>query len=169
MSSELSLIDLLEAQGVDLDSRFARASADRLRHLCAAELGAVYLPYGWIDIFPAGDPGASPRVQIRTDQCAGLADHPSNPKQLVMVSVSVIGEESVGAMQWVSVAHLAHRDCPLCSHVWVHRAEEYEVAAQAARTYAHAGDERWSLFVRTSTDDDQAVVLTHVGDLPARR
>lgn len=165
MPPEVSLIDLLNEQGIDIDQAFGR-SASRLRHVCDSRFDPLFLPYGWVDVFAASNPLASPQVRIRTDSRAGVADHPSNAAQLVLVSISIVAEESVGATQWVSVAHLAHRDCPSCAHVWVHRAEEYEVAAQAARTYTPDVDERWSLFVRASTDDDQAVVLTHVGDLP---
>ncbi len=142
----------------------------RLRHVCNGGLGALFLPLGRVDVYPPEHPAASPGVTIRTDGLAGVSDHPSNPDQLVLVSIVLAGEESVGARQWVSIAHLAHRDCGECAAVWVDRAQEYEVCAEAAAAHTAAVgadiDDRWSLFVRTSTTDDLAVVLVHVGDLP---
>ncbi|WP_299577488.1 hypothetical protein [uncultured Williamsia sp.] len=167
----MSLVDLLTAAGVDLEERFGTRTAERLRHVCDPAAGPVFLPYGWIDLFPADNPGASPRAVIRTDTAAGVSPHPSNPDQLLMVSIIIDGEEPIGAAQWVSIAHLAHRDCPLCATVWADRAAEHAAVQHALQNHDGGQDhshtdpyERWSLFVRTPTEDSSAVALVHIGD-----
>lgn len=170
--SEVSLVDLLTAAGVNLEERFGARTAEQLRHVCDAGGGPLFLPYGWIDLFPADNPGASPRVAIRTDAAAGVSPHPSNPDQQLMVSIVIDGEEPISAVQWVSIAHLAHRDCPPCATVWADRAAEYAAVQHAldnhsGEHHSHADPyDRWSLFVRTPTEDSGAIALIHIGDTP---
>lgn len=164
MADGLTLVDLFAEQDIDLDDALGSASALRLRHLCDGD-EQLFLAYGYIDFYPPENPASSPAVEIRVDDRAGISPHPLNPDQLILVSIAVAGEESLGATQWASIAHLAHRNCPECTHVWLNRAVEYDVCTRAAQ--AHTPEdafERWSLFLRTPTDDDSGIVFTHIGD-----
>lgn len=166
MADDVTLLDLFDQHNLDIDDALGPASAGWLRHLCEGD-EPLYLPYGYIDFYPPHDPAASPAVHIRADDGAGVSPHPTNPDQLILAAVVIEGEASVGARQWVSIAHLAHRNCPDCAHVWLQRAMEYDVCSRAAQDHTPADQfERWSLFLRTPTEDETAIVITHIGDVP---
>lgn len=170
VTSKWSLFEMLAARGIDLTARFGHRAADSLEHLCTPQLGALYLPYAFAG--PAGplDLSSSPRVRIRVDELAGIGDHPCNPAQLPVVAiVRLTPLDGVNAWaEMVSLAHLAHRDCQLCAHVWLDRAAEYEVAWRTVQKHSSGSAAQWSLFTLAPAVDDSVRIFLHPADMPPR-
>lgn len=161
----MTLVDLLEAQGIDLSEKVGPKAAKRLRHVCEPHCGQLFVPHGYLGVHGVLDSGVSPAVQIRTDTRAGIAPHPLNPRQMTMVAIQPLDAPTIPPA-WISVAHLAHRDCIECTHVWLERAQEYDVARNAADTAMPDTTTHWTLFYELPTEEGTAVALIHIGDMP---
>lgn len=162
-----TFIEILAAQGIDVAAEFGEPTGARLRHLCQQGLGPLYIPYCLAGTVDAIDPASSPQVTLLVDDRAGIGPHPCNPVQLPVVAVTRCAqEEDLPRVEFVSIAHIAHRDCQQCEYVWLQRAAEYAVALRAIERTVPSASDAWALFMPLPSDDGAVHVLVHSADLP---
>ncbi len=170
--SEVSLVDLLTDAGVDLEERFGARTTERLRHAATRARARDSCPTG-------GSTCSLPTTRAHLPEWSFEPTLRRRPHRTPRIptscswSIAIDGEGPIGAVQWVSIAHLASprtahcapRSGPIappntspCSRRWI--------TTTASTTHTQIPYDRWSLFVRTPTEDNSAVALIHIGDTP---
>lgn len=128
-------------------------TAARLDHLLDGH--RVFLPYLMAGHFPSSSGDASPSVKL---MALPLLRSPFTGG--VCVAVRVLDPWREFGV-WVDPAHLAHRDCAVCTPVWARRAGEFDTAqADLAATVASGGEEYVPLlFALANVYPDPPVVI----------
>ncbi len=133
----------LDALADGWTGRIGTHAVQRIRHL--ADGYPLYVP-------GSGFGGASVLFTLRRP--AEVHSHPLNPEQLAVLP-GWFGDQTDGKPLFVSIAHLAHRDCAECAGVW----------AQAENHWEGLDPSEAMIFARYELNT-RADLLIHVDDIP---